>query len=561
VKKEAPLMIHRIGEGVVLLLVLVLVPSGAWSALAQETNQPQASAKLAQNLAAGSRADPPVEFKPGELLVKFRAGASRPAAQHRLDLANAMHARNLLASDVQVWRVPEGQELVIVEQLNADPTVAFAQPNYAYRAFSTPDDPGYSQQWAHPLIGSPQAWDITTGSAGVTIAVIDTGVDGTHPDLINKIVPGFDFVDHDSEPRDEHGHGTHVAGIAAATSNNSAGITGLDWQARIMPIRVLDEYGVGWDSDIADGITWAYQNGAKVLNLSLGGPGYSYAMQESINSAHAAGSLVVAAMGNCRASDSYACPAANPTAYPAAYDNVMAVAATNRWDAYAYFSQYGNHCDIAAPGGEMSYLHDSNGIYSTMPTYPVYLSEYSGLSTSYDQLQGTSQATPYVAGLAALLWSVNSATTPDDIQHIIQSTAVDLGPLGWDVDYGHGRISVQAALEAVAVPQAVSDLRITHAAAGEGILTVTLRWSAPTVADTFEIRYGRSALNLSNWPNSDVVIGSLPGSVNQYIATVPFSGDTVYFGLRSRTASGTLSGPSNNAFWPSRNQFLPLVIH
>jgi subtilisin family serine protease len=476
-----------------------------------------------------------------------------------LDRFNASRVRDLLAGDVQVWRVPAGKELAIAEQLNADPAVAFAQPNYAYRVFSAPDDPGYSQQWAHPLIGSPDAWDITTGSVGVTIAIIDTGIDDTHPDLIHKIVPGFDFVDRDSDPRDEHGHGTHVAGIAAASSNNNAGIAGMDWQARIMPIRVLDAYGVGWDSDIADGITWAHQNGAKVLNLSLGGPGYSYAMQDAINAAHAAGSLVVAAMGNCRAHDDYGCPTANPTTYPAAYDNVVAVAATNRWDSYAYFSQYGNHCDIAAPGGEMSYLHDVNGIYSTMPTYSVFLTQYTGLNTEYDQLQGTSQAAPHVAGLAALLRSMNSALTPDNIQKIIQSTAVDLGPPGWDVDYGHGRINVQAALEAVAVPQAVSDLRIADPVDGNGYLIATLHWSAPAASNSFEIRYGRTPISLANWSTSDIVIGSLPGSINQYVATVPFGGDTIYFALRSRSASGTWSGLSNNAFWPLWNHFLPLV--
>lgn len=403
----------------------------------------------------GQRAEPPSpnavgEFAPGRLLVRFQEGIRAQAAADVLAAHGARYVQHLYASDVQLVAVPEGQELVLAAQLGAAPGVAYAEPDYRYWAFAAPNDPHYSKQWAHTeRLQSAAAWDISTGSASVIIAVIDSGVDTGHPDLAGKIVAGYDFVDNDADPRDENGHGTHVAGIAAAMTNNGVGVAGMSWGARIMPVRVLDASGSGWSSNIINGINWAYTNGAKVLNLSLGGPSYSASMQSAVTAAHNAGSLVVAAMGNCRTAGP-GCPTANPTSYPAAYNNVMAVAATNRSDTYAYYSQYGSHCDIAAPGGAMSFIHDSNGIYSTMPTYDVDMTA-DGFYKNYDYLQGTSMATPYVSGLAALIWSVAPGLTPTQVQQTIQNTAVDLGPTGWDANYGHGRINPLAALQSIAL--------------------------------------------------------------------------------------------------------------
>jgi hypothetical protein len=234
----------------------------------------------------------------------------------------------------------------------------------------------------------------------------------------------------------------------------------VDWQAKIMPVRVLDAAGLGWSSDIVEGITWAYQHGADVLNLSLGGTIYSQTMQNAVTDAHNAGSLVTAAMGNCRNAGSPECPDANPTMYPAAYNNVMAVAATDLLDNYASFSQFGPHCDIAAPGG-------FTGIYSTMPFYPVYMTTYLGYDEEYDYVQGTSQATPHVAGLAALVWSAAPALTPSQVQGVIEATAADRPPSGWDQNYGHGRIDAQAAVEAVA-PLLAPDLSPIENSDGDG---------------------------------------------------------------------------------------------
>lgn len=459
----------------------VRLPTVLWLALVLLLGMLGAGSLHAQTAAAPLWPVPPAtagEFKAGELLVQFRPEMPAGLAAAVPAEYGAAHERYLYRSSVALWRVPAGQELAIAAQLNADPRIAFAEPNYRYTVLDTiPNDPQFSRQWAHPIMQSPAGWDLTVGNSGITLAVIDTGIDLNHPDLAGRLVPGYDFVDNDSVPRDGFGHGTHVAGIAAAITNNGTGVAGVDWLARIMPIRSLDDQGSGYSSDVTDGIVWAYTQGADVLNLSLGGPDYSQAMQNAVNSAHAAGTLVVAAMGNSRTEG-------NPTNYPAGLNNVLAVSATTRTDQYAYYSQYGPHNDVAAPGGQMYSLHDSNGIYSTLPTYYVFLNGY-GYSQNYDYLQGTSMAAPQVAGLATLLLAMNPALSPDQVQAVIQATAVDLGPAGWDPDYGHGRINIYAALFSQIPAPAPPNLLPIDNADGDGSYLVD--WQASPWATLYEL--------------------------------------------------------------------------
>lgn len=380
-----------------------------------------------------------VEFAPGELLVRLEASVESSEIEAVRARSGAGYVRTLLSGDTELWGVPVGSEKALCEFLGRERSIRWAEPNYRYHAFATvPNDPLFGNQWGHARISSTTAWDAETGSSQIVIAVLDSGIDPGHPDLAAKIVAGYDFVDDDTDSTDLHGHGTHVSGIAAGIGNNGLGIAGVSWGGRIMPVRVLDEDGGGYNSDITDGITWAASHGADIINLSLGGTNYSQAMQDAVNAAHAAGSLVIAAMGNNRSS--------NPTNYPAAHDNVFAVAATDRYDNYTGYSQFGAHCDIAAPGGDMSYYHDPDGIYSTLPTYACTMSS-AGYFNSYDYEQGTSQATPFVSGLAALVWSVVPSLSPDQVQQLIESTATDRGPAGWDQDYGWGLIDAAAALE------------------------------------------------------------------------------------------------------------------
>ena len=401
------------------------------------------------------------EYVSGEVLVAFKPGPGgvpisdtakdmmlRPYSAVRDgtvygDVAAGVSADTMapgvaavLKNDVDIVTVPEGQELAVIRALSADPQVRYAEPNYIVHAFATPNDPDYPSQWAYTKIQAPAAWNIVTGSTNVTIAIIDSGIDENHPDLAAKIVPGYDFIDSDGDPHDLNGHGTHVAGIAAAVTNNGVGVAGMAWGAKIMPVRVLDAAGNGSTTDVAAGIGWAQIMGAQIINLSLGGPSGSQTLLDAITSAHNAGILVVAAMGN------------NSTApeYPAAYANVMAVSATDQADNRAPYSNYGAHNDIAAPGG-WGTCHSLSAIYSTLPTYAVYLNSTGcNYYQKYDALQGTSQATPFVSGLAALLWSMEPTLTADQVEQVIEDTAFDLGAPGWDQYYGWGRINALAAV-------------------------------------------------------------------------------------------------------------------
>lgn len=412
----------------VLLLIASLSLAAVLPARAQTSTPPPRSAP---------RDQPPIaepEIVAGEIMVRFKSGVSNQAIQQARQEVEAEYIQNLYESPVQLWRVAEGDELAVVAQLSKDPNVQYAEPNYVVRALETtltPNDPYYPDQWGHPKINSPAAWDLSTGSASFTVAVIDTGIDLDHPDLASKIIAGYDYVEDDSVADDQNGHGTHVAGIAAAVGNNGIGVAGVDWQARLMPVRVLDASGSGNSGDVISGINWAYQHGAHVLNLSLGSYSYSQGIQDAVTAAWNAGSLVIAAMGNDDTTSPH---------YPAAMANVMAVAATNSSDQRAWFSNRGSHCDIAAPGED---------IYST-------------IINGYGYKDGTSMATPFVAGLAALLWSMAPSLTNAQVQQTIQNNAVDLGPAGWDDSFGWGRINAYETLNDYSIPSAPTLLAISN---------------------------------------------------------------------------------------------------
>ncbi len=422
----------------------------------------------------GSAAEPPpgprADFVPGELLVRFEPGLSAQSASRTLGAYGATRVRALYKSEVELWQVPTGEELALEERLSALPYVAYAEPNYLVHALDTvPNDPFYnSHQWAHDMINSAQGWDITTGDDTVTIAIIDSGIDGDHPDLNvgNKIVAGYDFIDDDSHPNDTNGHGTHVAGIAAAATDNGIGIAGTSWGARIMPLRILNAKGSGNDADLISAINWAVDHGADIINLSLGGIQGNTDLQNAIRDARDNDVLVIAAAGNCGASD-YAdngCDEQDQTVYPAAYPESFAVAATNSSDATADFSNRGDYVDIAAPGVDIT------------STYP---------DDAYANGSGTSQATPHVAGLAALLLSVDSTLTPDEVQTLIEQNAVDRGPTGWDPDYGHGRIDIATTLQALDVLGAPTLDAISNS---DQDGTYVLSWSSDSDATEYRLQ-------------------------------------------------------------------------
>ena len=334
--------------------------------------------------------------------------------------------------------------------------VQYVEPNRYRETYANPNDPSFTSQWGLSKINCPAAWDRTTGDPGVVVAVIDTGVDLDHPELAPLLVAGTDMVDlganptppqgfrfegdfqgRDDAPQDEVGHGTHVAGTIACLSNNAVGVAGVTWNCRVMPVRVLarivnianpsDVRGTGSAADIAAGIRWAVDHGARVLNLSLGGATDTQVERDAIAYAIAHGAVVCAAMGNGGA-------AAGPS-FPAAYQDVVAVGAIDQADHRASFSQVGPHIDIAGPGV---------GILSTV------------WDNGFTTMSGTSMATPHVAGVAALVLSINSILTGPQAADILRQSARPLRDLPGDPvpnnNYGFGCVDAQAAVNRARPP-------------------------------------------------------------------------------------------------------------
>ncbi|HEX8003614.1 MAG TPA: S8 family serine peptidase [Mycobacteriales bacterium] len=309
-------------------------------------------------------------------------------------------------------------------QARALPGVTWAEPERVATAHRSVNDPFARRQWAIPRIGLPRAWDVETGKSGVVVAVLDTGVAAAHPDLRGQVLPGVDVVNDDDDATDDQGHGTHVAGTIAATSNNRAGVAGVAWGVKVLPVKVLDSAGTGTSCDIAVGVVEATDKGASILNMSLGMAGacpvafrlaFEYAAQKKV--------LPVASTGN----DAFQ---GAPSAAPGNCPTVLAVGATDSKDKPAIFSTWGPQVDVSAPGVD---------IMSTTIDPKTGRFGY-GLSS------GTSMAAPHVAGLAALLRSKHADWSPQQVADAITSTADDLGPRGRDDFYGSGRINAARAL-------------------------------------------------------------------------------------------------------------------
>jgi thermitase len=349
-----------------------------------------------------------------EVLVRFKNSASDEDIAECLRQIHGEIQSTIDEIRVTVIEIESINVSNAVATLSACPAVRYVEPNYiAYVMDTFPTDSSFGLQYGLVNIRAPQGWDYATGSMAITIAVLDTGVDLSHTDLAAKIVPGHDFVNNDTVPQDDHGHGTHVAGITAAVTNNANGVAGVSWGARIMPVKVLNSAGGGTFANMAAGITWAVDNGAQVLNISVGASSSSIVLQNAINYAVSQGAIVIAASGN----------SASPVLYPAAYPNVIAVGATDSLNNLAGTSNYGPEMDLVAPGVN---------IYSTEPG-------------GYGYRGGTSMSAAYVSGFAALLRGIpgNSASS---VRSIMEGTALDLGSAGWDQYYGSGLIQMDTAI-------------------------------------------------------------------------------------------------------------------
>jgi subtilisin family serine protease len=434
-----------------------------------------------------------MEFVPGEFIVKLKKDTTFSKAS--LMALNVKHqvynyetvfpnAEGTILDDIYLLHVPIGSDILsIVEEYVSCPGVVYAEPNSIAYPFGIPNDANFSNQWhlhntgqslinwsGYNLSGipdadidAPEAWDIETGSPDVVIAILDTGIDYTHPDLAANIwnntdetpgngidddhngyiddVMGWDIYHNDSDPKDGYGHGTMCAGVAGAVTDNGIWGAGVAWNCKIMPVQISNEYGTIPMDRAVKGIRYAADNGADAISMSWG-LGNTSTLKNAIDYAYGKGVFLCAAAGNSNSATKF---------YPAAYENVTAVAMTNQndsrcspddWGNPAWGSEYGDWVDIAAPG---------NIIYTTLPTYHVYFNDY-GYYQTFDWGCGTSFASPMVAGVAALLISKDPSLTPNEVKAILCG---NVDPYNSTEYIGTGRLNAQKALAALQLSDGV----------------------------------------------------------------------------------------------------------
>jgi thermitase len=380
-------------------------------------DKPLAAVPLAAALllwAGSAAAQAPGGFAPGRVLAMPKAGLSAQEVDRQLRQAGG-HGRRVGGSSLYIVDVPRGAERAIAQQLARHPHFKFAELDLAVAPGLAANDPYTGSQWHLSRINASSAWDATQGS-GVTIAILDSGVDAAHPDLAVRLVPGWNFYDNNSNTADVFGHGTKVAGAAAAITDNGVGVASVAGQARILPIRITDTAGYAYWSTVAQGITYAADRGARVANVSFAASGSS-AVQSAAQYMKGKGGLVFVSAGN---------QGTGLTTAPTG--SLITVSATDSTDVRTSWSNYGDVVTLAAPGAS---------IYSTVA------------GGSYSAVSGTSFSAPIAAGVAALVMAAKPALTATEVEQVLTSTAVDLGSAGRDPYYGHGRIDAGAAVRAV----------------------------------------------------------------------------------------------------------------
>ena len=499
-----------------LAVLLFFIPLQAH---AQTTPQAQGNSGLIWDYPGGLDAYVDAPFVPGELLVGVHASAVAAAGVQTqagldvletVDMAGLDGGRGDAGVAAYRVRVSPGAEWSTIARLRTQPGIAFVTPNWlvtaaagdgsiinpaatgaddesglelqgAIEAPYPVDDPLYANdQWYVQRVNASRAWAVEgAGGATVRVAVVDSGVDTSHPELLPHLLPGKNYVSSDptAPPLDDYGHGTHVTGVIAATINNNAGMAGLALNVKIDPRKVLNSGGSGSLTDVADAIRDATDDGAQIINLSLEASATSPVLTAAVEYAAANGVLLVAAAGNCPQYTTC------PVSWPAAYDEVIAVGSTDYWDQRASYSAVGPELEIMAPGGGLESTSSAGQIYSAWSIEAVpKCMEQSGSDYqlidggSYCNRVGTSMAAGVLSGAAALVWSAAPDLTAYDLRTLLNATAK---PMVLGTDYvGHGRLDVQAAMLTLLTPKLTPYPRYVQESVPVGTqpfsLTVTL---------------------------------------------------------------------------------------
>lgn len=403
-----------------------------------------------------------VGYVKGRVLVKPRAGLSMAELDKELKVHGGRRIEHLKQLDIHVIELPgNANEQAIAKLLAKNPRFKFAELDLVVQPNLTTNDPGSGSAWHLAKVSAPAAWDYSVGKS-VTVAILDTGVNGAHPDLAANIVPGWNVYDNNNNTADVYGHGTAVAGVAAGVGNNLIGAAGLAWQSRIMPVRVSALDGTASYSNMAKGITWAADQGAKVANLSYQNVAGSATISSAASYLRNKGGVLVVCAGNSGTLLSYA-----------ADTNITAVSSTNSDDTFSSFSSFGSFVDIAAPG---------NGIYTTDP------------GGGYSMWAGTSFSSPVVAGVYALMIASNPLLTPASLDTAILSSAKDLGAAGRDSYFGAGRVdagrAVATARTMVVTDTTAPSTSITSPAGGgtlSGVVNVDVSAADPSGVASVDI--------------------------------------------------------------------------
>jgi thermitase len=409
---------------------------------------------------------------PGRLLVQHRAGADLASDDAVLKNANAKVVKRLEPLRVSVLSLPEPALEQLAKRLKDTGKFTFVEQDFTARGAVLSNDPSAASQWHLTKIDAPSAWNISTGTTAVPIAVVDSGVDGNHPDFAGKLIPGWNFLGGNSNTSDVLGHGTAVAGVAGAATDNGIGVAGVGWRTPIMPLVVLNASDYAAYSDVANAIIYAADHGVRIINVSICGTAASSLLQSAVDYAWNKGSLVFAAAGN---------NATSALTYPAACTRAIAVSSTEKTDTLSSFSNYGSWISLSAPG---------NYILTTK------------MGGTYSQWYGTSFASPIAAGVAALALSVRPAMDRDTLLQLIEQNADDLGSAGFDSSFGWGRVN---AYKSVAAAAAISS--------DVSAPTVTIASPAPNTIVSGMVSLTGSAIDNSGVSKCDLYVdNSLGGS-------------------------------------------------